>query len=619
MHIFALAAVAGACGAIAPYEASITTSEPAIFALGTVSTDDLEYSITFAPDCRTIYFSRRAGDWGSNDNTEPAILESHRRDGEWTAPTIVPFSGEYGDDDPFVTADGRYLYFVSNRPKKPHAEKADYDIWRVQRLGDAWSTPERLPEPINSDGTEYSPVLGSSGAVYFASDRVGGLGQGDIYVGRPNDQSSYSIESLPAAINSPLGEWNVGVNAAETILIFEASQRAANISSYGDLYFSQRDSAKHSWSKGIPLPKVNTAGSNLMPRFSPDEAYLFYGNTDTLESRDANIKYIDAESVLGTAKPTEYIAIANRSEHVVSLVNPETYEVVTKIDSGKGPHEVVSVNGGWVTASYGVYNDVVNAMETPRRLTFKFDPSDGVVYYDLGTKQRNPFSLKDCARPHGVASSPDGARFWVTCEEERAVAEIDTLSGEELMRWPTKANGSHIVIYDEKRCRLYVGNVDSGSVSIIDRKTGDTKVIKTDDGAEGLALTPDGKKLWVTNAQANTISVIDLTNDEVEKTFKSDGRFPVKIGITPNGQEAWVTQNNSRELTVFDVNTLGMTKTIRLDSVPLGLLISRSGNRVFVTLPRLDRVDVFNAHTKERITSFSPGIEPDGMAWVAAH
>ena len=618
MHFVVLAAIGGACSAIVSPENNATSSEPATFAPGVISTDDLEYSITFTPDCRTAYFSRRVGDWGSGENTDPSILESHWREGAWSPPAIAAFSGQYGDDDPFVTPDGQYLYFASNRPKTPNAEKADYDIWRVERLGDGWSLPERLPEPVNSNETEYSPVLGLSGAIYFASDRTGGLGQGDIYVAHREDAFSYALDSLSASINSPLGEWNVGVNAEETTLIFEASQRTTNLSSYGDLYVSRRDSVNHQWSKGVPLSKVNTAGSNLMPRFTPDETHLFYGNTDTLESRDANIKYINADTVLGHTKPAEYIAVANRSEHVISLINLETYEVASKVNSGKGPHEVVSVAGGWVTASYGVYNDISDVTKTPRQLKFKSDPSDGLVYYDLDTKTRTVFSLENCARPHGVTSSPDGSLIWATCEEEQAITEIDMLSGKELARWNTQANGSHIVIYDEHRNRLYVGNVGSGSVSIIDRETGATKIIETDDGAEGLAITPDGARLWVTNTQANSLSVIDLINDELVTTFRSHGRFPVKVGITPDGKETWVTQNNSRELTIFDTNAMNIVKTIPLASVPLGILIAPSGNKVFVSLPRLDRIDVFDTRTKERITSFSPGIEPDGMAWIVA-
>lgn len=604
-----------ACSMIAAPLQDNKPAPDAIFAPGIVSTDQLEYAITFTPDCKTVYFSRRTGDWGADNNSEPVLMESHWREGRWSPPVNVAFSGDYGADDPFVTADGRYLYFTSTRAKTPDGKKADYDIWRVERQGASWSAPERLPEPVNSSHTELSPFVTSSGALYFASDRPGGLGQGDIYVSKPDNAGGYDITPLPNSVNSPMGEWNVGLDANETMLIFEASHRPTNLSAYGDFYVSYRNG--EAWSKAVPLVKINTTGSNLFARFSPDNAYIFYGSSETLESRDVNIRYARMQNVMPAVGAVEFLAVANRSEHVISLVDSVTYNVVAKIPSGKGAHEVATIDRiGFVTASYGVYNDVSNKMKTPRRLKFKFEESDGVVSYNAKSKRQTSIPLKQCVRPHGVETAPDGTRFWVTCEEERAIAEINAATGDEIARWQTNQAGSHIVVYDANRDRLYVANVDAGSVSVIDRKVGTVKVIKTARGAEGLAITNDGAALWVANAQANSISVIDLEADRVVRTFRSGGRFPVKIRMAPNGKDVWVAHNNSRELSVYNVTTMEKTATIPLESAPLGLLISPSGDRVFVTLPRLDRIDVFDGVTRKQITSFSPGTEPDGMAWV---
>ena len=616
MNFVIIAALAGSCSEVFSFGAAPPPAQPETFAPGVISTEQLEYAVTFTPDCQTAYFSRRRGDWGHDDNGDPTILYSNWQNGVWSTPTSAPFSSQYGDDDPFITSDGRYLYFASNRPKTPGAEKSDYDIWRAEWSGDTWLEPVRLPAPINSDATEFSPALGSSGAIYFSSDRSGGFGQGDIYVAYPVSGANYRLELMPASINSPLGEWNVGTNAAETILLFEASQREKNLSTYGDLYFSTRN-ATGGWKQSEPLSVLNTTGSNLMPRFSPDETYLFYGNTETLESRNADILFLKTKDALLETTKTSYIAVANRSEHVISLVNAETYQVVAKIDSGKGPHEVTTLGStGFAAASYGVYNDVADVAKTPRQLKFKFEPSDGVVSYDFVGKKQSTFSLDECNRPHGIEASSSRNLLWVTCEDEHIVLEMEQSTGEISRRWNTNANGSHIVLFDEQRDQLYVGNVGSGGISIINRRTGKTKVLKTGKGAEGLAITPDGKQLWVTNTQGNTITVIDIDKESVLKTFKSNGRFPVKIAITPNGEEAWLTQNNSRELSVFDTEEFRMVKTIPLQSAPLGLLMSPDGERVFITLPRLDRVEVYDTTTKERIASFSPGIEPDGMSWI---
>src|SRR5262249_8256605 len=64
----------------------------------------------------------------------------------------------------------------------------------------------------------------------------------------------------------------------------------------------------------------------------------------------------------------------------------------------------------------------------------------------------------------------------------------------------------------------------------------------------GLALTPNGTKLYVSNARSNTVSVIDTTTDTVIKTIFGVGPEPRGIAITNDGdgddtdEQAFVTQ-----------------------------------------------------------------------------
>jgi YVTN family beta-propeller protein len=94
---------------------------------------------------------------------------------------------------------------------------------------------------------------------------------------------------------------------------------------------------------------------------------------------------------------------------------------------------------------------------------------------------------------------------------------------------------------DDKK--VYVTNMASGTVSVI--KASNRKVVDTIEvGTEpfGCALTPDGRKLYVANQSSNTISVIDTDSDYVFKTIRNVGKKPHGIGITADGKKVFVTQ-----------------------------------------------------------------------------
>lgn len=172
-----------------------------------ISTDQYESSPTFTPDGREMYFM------SSDPRLERyRILGSRCEDGTWTVPQPPAFAAPPPvlEADPFVTADGRRLYFVSSR----HDVAAeDLDIWYVDRLPPArWSQPRRLPAPVNSQGAELLPRAGAGGRIYFGSNRPGGFGQGDIYVADPGSDGTWRVSNVGAPVSTAANEYEAEVS-----------------------------------------------------------------------------------------------------------------------------------------------------------------------------------------------------------------------------------------------------------------------------------------------------------------------------------------------------------------------------------------------------------------------
>jgi Tol biopolymer transport system component len=252
-----------------PYALPEPSPDPVLFAPGVISTGEFESSPSFTPDGQTVYFVRsepRRGRW--------TIFQSHFEAGRWTPPGVAPFSGQFRDSDPYVTADGQRLFFISDRPVDGVA-KADMDIWIMERTPQGWSEPHNPGPPLNSAQSEWHPTMTKRGTLYFGSSRPGGYGLTDLYRATSGG-GEWHVENLGAPVNTAGYEYEPLIAADESFLIFMAYRPDAHGSS--DLYISR--SAGNSWTAPVNLgPPVNSPELELGANFSPDGRYLFFTST----------------------------------------------------------------------------------------------------------------------------------------------------------------------------------------------------------------------------------------------------------------------------------------------------------------------------------------------------
>lgn len=172
-----------------------------------------------------------------------SVIVTVRKTGDqWGNPQIASFSGKYHDLEPFISADGKTLYFSSNRPKDNEDEGANYDIWKVVRkdTSSSWSEPQNLGENINSAGNEFYPSVAANGNMYFTANKSDSKGKDDIYFSEWKNGSYQKSYSLGSAINSDGDEYNSYIAKDGSYLIFGAYKRKDSHGS-GDLYIARKD------------------------------------------------------------------------------------------------------------------------------------------------------------------------------------------------------------------------------------------------------------------------------------------------------------------------------------------------------------------------------------------
>ncbi|MBB6428002.1 PD40 domain-containing protein [Sphingopyxis sp. JAI128] len=207
----ACAAALAACGIAAE------TPEPATATLWTpaaISGPGYESSPTFTPDGRTMIYLAADKDFGTF-----RLMQSQCEKGAWSKPVPPPFAKPFPviEADPFITSNGKRLYYISSR----HApDKEDFDIWYVERIdGGAWSEPQRLPEPVNSPAAELLPRTDADGRLYFGSSRAGSAGGGDIYAATEVRPGEWQVENLGPPVSGGGYEYEAEISRDGRTLI----------------------------------------------------------------------------------------------------------------------------------------------------------------------------------------------------------------------------------------------------------------------------------------------------------------------------------------------------------------------------------------------------------------
>jgi len=235
-----------------------------------------EGSPTISPDgIELIFVSDRPGGYGGFDMW---LTRRAKTNDPWGTPVNLgeTINSSFNDGGGSMSADGRSLYFASNRPGGSGSE----DIWVSRRAGknDPWSTPENLGPIVNDSSFDFRPSISADGlSLYFDSTRPGGLGSADIWVttrDTENDDWDSPI-NLGPTVNSSSVEGAVCISADNLVLFFISDRPGG----YGraDIWVTWRQTTHDLWGTPVNLgPTVNTSSREGSPGISVDGLELYF-------------------------------------------------------------------------------------------------------------------------------------------------------------------------------------------------------------------------------------------------------------------------------------------------------------------------------------------------------
>lgn len=154
-----------------------------------VNTRYHEGPMCFSPDGKTVYYTRNNISKGDRRRDAQGIqnLKLYRAavepDGTWKNEESLPFnSQDYSVGHPTISADGKTLYFVSDKP----SGFGGADLYQVEIKSDGtYGEPVNMGKKFNTEGQEMFPWISSDGHLFFSSNGHIGLGGLDVFVVLP--------------------------------------------------------------------------------------------------------------------------------------------------------------------------------------------------------------------------------------------------------------------------------------------------------------------------------------------------------------------------------------------------------------------------------------------------
>jgi YVTN family beta-propeller protein len=304
--------------------------------------------------------------------------------------------------------------------------------------------------------------------------------------------------------------------------------------------------------------------------------------------------------------PSPALLVLNKSSNELAIVDPSSKQVIARIPTGNGPHEIAASDDGKLAF-------VSNYGQPPQQA------GNSLSVYDLAAqKEIHRVDISRLRAPHGIIFSE--GKVYFTAELNKAIARYDPATNTVDWILGIGQDRTHMVIRTKFLNEFFTANVNSGSVTAIVKSSEPSGWSETNipvgRGSEGIDITPDDKEVWIANAGDQTISAISVAQSKVVDTFKSGAKHANRVKFTLDGKTALVSDPEGGDVVVFDVASRKMLKSIVVGKGPGGILMRPDGQVAYVALAGDNGLAVIDLAKMDVVDHFPTGAGPDGMAWA---
>ncbi len=295
----------------------------------------------------------------------------------------------------------------------------------------------------------------------------------------------------------------------------------------------------------------------------------------------------------------------SKSDHTLSIIDPVSLKVLARVPVGSDPHEVIASADG-KTAYVSIYGG---------GSLHELSVIDLVAQKPLPSLDTRPLM-----GPHGLTFA--NGKVWFSAEGSKAVGTYDPATAKFDWAMGTGQDRTHMIYVTRDGKKVYTTNVNAATVSILEDNATPPAyhewiqtIIPVAKGSEGFDVSPDGRELWTAGAADGAISIINLTTKKLTGTINAKAVGANRLQFTPDGKRVLISSLRTGDLFIYDAASHRELKRINTGHGAAGILIDDDGSRAFIGCTGDNYVAVVDLKTLT-VTGHIDIRGADGLAWA---
>lgn len=210
---------------------------------------------------------------------------------------------------------------------------------------------------------------------------------------------------------------------------------------------------------------------------------------------------------------------------------------------------------------------------------------DAIVRWGFRTREFSDGVTLTGDEPTNVSFSPDGATAYVASQMSHSVDVVDVATDQVITTAATPGNDPYQTVASPDGTRFFA----SGSADMIWAFDATTHAvvdtIPVDAGPNGMAITKDGKWMFVSHLSSGVVGRITLATG-VYDTLAIIGGTPVHgLDVSPDGAKLYIVSQGTDSLYAFDTETGANLGQVYAGSQPFGLAATPDGGEMRICPP----------------------------------
>lgn len=333
---------------------------------------------------------------------------------------------------------------------------------------------------------------------------------------------------------------------------------------------------------------------------------LFWSIVPTFGAPSKTIPVGKGPDALFLTPNQRFLYVANVEDTFISVIDTRTDKAVRTIDSADYP---------WGFARLGNSNFVAVS-----------GWNKGVDVIDF-TTQKIVRSKRYQYHLGGIAASKDGQTLFVVATDANKLLKIDAQSLKVLDEYPT-GNGPDGVGMSKDDRKIYVTNTQDGTISVIHLQTKKARTLKVGGKPELIHANHDRSRLFISNFFENKVHILDTGTDNIVHEIAGlDG--PEEAVMSKSGQTLYVVNFNNSKVFSYDARTYRkLPQEFEVGRKPIGIVSAVNDTKLYVSNYGDNAVSVIRLPAKTRkksatnapeiLVKFKPGVDEAEIAALSA-